>query len=161
MFFFMADKCIIFFFISSKIMELKRSHRTTDLAQRHRFVKMWLGGNSARTIAQYTGASATTVCRWIRRWKIEGHLNLRHRRGKPKNDARLNILPRRTILPCHVAIWTPADFFGRCPNLNHHLSTNFGLYQREKHSYIPYPYSLLYLGSVLSGICSAGGRQSI
>ncbi|XP_071536824.1 glutamate receptor ionotropic, kainate 2-like [Panulirus ornatus] len=36
-----------------------------------RFVHMWLGGMSYRAVARTTGASVSTVCRWIRKWQRE------------------------------------------------------------------------------------------
>lgn len=67
-------------------MEFHRLHQTTTLADRSRFVWMWAGGMSARAIAQETGASVTTICRWIRRWRKEGHLNTKPRRGRPRKN---------------------------------------------------------------------------
>ena len=46
----------------------------TCLAQRRKFVFMWLGGKSIRTVARETGVSPSTVCRWINRWKQEGNV---------------------------------------------------------------------------------------
>lgn len=60
--------------IMEDMMECKRLYRTTTLAERQRFVVLWLNGSSARTIAQQTGMSATTVCRWIKRWRQENNL---------------------------------------------------------------------------------------
>lgn len=68
-------------------MDLQRLHQTTNLADRSRFVWMWSTGMSARAIAQETGASVTTICRWIRRWRREGHINTRPRRGRPRKNA--------------------------------------------------------------------------
>lgn len=67
-------------------MDVHRLHQTTDLADRSRFVWMWRSGMSARAIAQKTGASVTTICRWIRRWRREGHINTRPRRGRPRKS---------------------------------------------------------------------------
>lgn len=67
-------------------MEFHRLHQTTNLADRSRFVWMWAGGMSARAIAQETGASVTTICRWIRRWRREGHVNTKPRRGRPRKN---------------------------------------------------------------------------
>ncbi|MPC16858.1 hypothetical protein E2C01_009695 [Portunus trituberculatus] len=45
---------------------------------------MWVGGMSLRAIARCTGASVTTVYRWIRRWQREGHVLTRTRGCKPR-----------------------------------------------------------------------------
>lgn len=73
-------------------MDLHRLHQTTNLADRSRFVWMWSNGMSARAIAQKTGASVTTICRWIRRWRREGHINTRPRRGRPRKSGRSSAL---------------------------------------------------------------------
>lgn len=140
-------------------MELKRSYRTTDLAQRHRFVRLWLCGNSARSIAQQTGASATTVCRWIRRWKNEGHVNLRHHIGRPRKNVIWNEYSPCTSVSCPVVLWTPADLWCfRCSRLtNHRLSRSLGPCQRDKRSYILPSYEMFCFGSVLKTNDSAGG----
>lgn len=46
-----------------------------------KILNMWLGGKSCKAISRETGRSATTVCRWINRWKLEGHIN---RRSSPE-----------------------------------------------------------------------------
>lgn len=43
------------------------SHRTVRL--RAKIIWLWLRGTSARSISHQTGASLTTVYRWIHRWK--------------------------------------------------------------------------------------------
>lgn len=144
-------------FILSIIMESKNSRCTTNLAQRHKFVRLWLGGNSARAIAEQTGASATTVCRWIRRWKNEGHVSLRHRRGRPRKDVRWNVFAGRTAVSSPVALWSPADFWRlRCPQpTDHRMSTSLDTCQKNKLSYIFPPYPLLCLGGILNKLGSA------
>lgn len=62
-------------------MEWRRQARATGVRERVRFVWMWLEGMSLRAIARHTGASVTTVYRWIRRWQREGHVNTRARRN--------------------------------------------------------------------------------
>lgn len=52
----------------------RRSHRKTVIADRRKFVRMWMGGYSFRTIAEILGTSATTVSRWVRRWQKEAYL---------------------------------------------------------------------------------------
>lgn len=52
----------------------RRSHRKTVIADRRKFVRMWMGGFSFRTIAEILGTSATTVSRWVRRWQREANL---------------------------------------------------------------------------------------
>lgn len=47
------------------------------VAERARIVWLWLGGASARSVSQQTGASLSTVYRWIRRWQEEGSVRTR------------------------------------------------------------------------------------
>lgn len=63
-------------------MEGRQPCRTTDTTQRARMVWLWVGGQSARSIARETGASVSTVYRWIRRWEQEGNVHTRPRVGK-------------------------------------------------------------------------------
>lgn len=63
-------------------MEGRQPCKTTDTTQRARMVWMWVGGQSARSIARETGASVSTVYRWIRRWEQEGNVHTRPRVGK-------------------------------------------------------------------------------
>lgn len=69
---------------------LMRQHpfRPTEVEERARFVCMWVDGMSVRTIAQQTGASLTTVYRWIRRWQREGCVENRARSGRPRLSLR-------------------------------------------------------------------------
>lgn len=73
--------------VSEDLMDIHRLHQTTSFADRFRFVWMWSGGMSARAISLETGASVTTICRWIRRWRKEGHVNTRPRKGRPQKNA--------------------------------------------------------------------------
>lgn len=45
---------------------------------------MWVCGIPVRTIARDTHISVTTVYRWIRRWRKEGHVNTKPRSGRPR-----------------------------------------------------------------------------
>lgn len=56
-------------------METRRIIKPTSLSERTEFLKLWVKGKSARSIARAAGTSATTVCRWIRRWKLEGNVD--------------------------------------------------------------------------------------
>lgn len=58
-------------------MVMKNAHRRTIMADRLVMVWMWLNGASARGISSHTGASISTVYRWIRRWHDEGTLQTR------------------------------------------------------------------------------------
>lgn len=51
---------------------------------RSSLVALWETGMTARGIAQETRVSVTTVYRWIRRWHMEGHLDNRPRKGRPR-----------------------------------------------------------------------------
>lgn len=139
-------------------MELKRSHRTTELTERHRFVRLWMAGSSARAIAQQTGASATTVCRWIRRWKNEGHVSLRHRRGRPKKDMRWHVFPNRVTILRPLPLRPPAAYPWplRCP-----ARTELQLCQAAHVPCMLPRYSFLYLESVLNKIYSVEGNATL
>ncbi|MPC18113.1 Glutamate receptor [Portunus trituberculatus] len=63
--------------------EQRRPFQPTELADRARFVSMWVNGKSTRAIARETGTSASTVSRWIKRWKKEGNVDTRPRLGRP------------------------------------------------------------------------------
>ncbi|KAK4327297.1 hypothetical protein Pmani_002238 [Petrolisthes manimaculis] len=58
-------------------MDVRNAHSRTAMADRLVMVWMWLNGTSARRISRYTGASVSTVYRWIRRWYDEGTLETR------------------------------------------------------------------------------------
>lgn len=70
--------------------------KPTTLADRTRFVWLWRSGLSARTIAQESGTSVTTVCRWIKRWRREGTVAKRPRSGRPRKREK-----QRTDSLCH------------------------------------------------------------
>lgn len=52
----------------------RRPYKPTEMWQRVTFVSMWNEGESSLSIARKTGVSPSTVNRWIRRWKQEGHV---------------------------------------------------------------------------------------
>lgn len=52
------------------------------ISTRKKMVWMWYYGFPVRSIAQVTGASTTTVYRWIRRWQEEGHVTTRLRQAR-------------------------------------------------------------------------------
>lgn len=54
------------------------------MAERMRFVLRWQNGQSARVIAEESGTSVATVCRWLRRWKNEGNINTKNKSGRPR-----------------------------------------------------------------------------
>ncbi|KAK3892676.1 hypothetical protein Pcinc_003469 [Petrolisthes cinctipes] len=58
-------------------MERRMSNSPAILAERARIVWLWLGGASARSISQQTGASLSVVYRWIHRWQEEGSVRTR------------------------------------------------------------------------------------
>lgn len=43
-----------------------------------RIIWLWLNGECAKDISRNVGTSVTTVYRWIRRWKLEGHVDRRN-----------------------------------------------------------------------------------
>lgn len=60
----------------------RRILRSTCINDRAMFIRMWMSGIPSSVIAQETGSTATTVRRWIRKWRREGNINGR-RRGRP------------------------------------------------------------------------------
>lgn len=65
-------------------MAFKSSVKKTEMSDRLQFVNLWLSGLSLRFIAFLTGASATTVRRWVRRWQRDGDLHTKTRRRRKK-----------------------------------------------------------------------------
>ncbi|KAK4318021.1 hypothetical protein Pmani_010973 [Petrolisthes manimaculis] len=75
-----------------------------DLA-RARIVKLWIIGMPARIISLHTGASVSTVYRWVRRWQRKDIANNNNntnssnnnnkgtRRGRPRETLRRDMLP--------------------------------------------------------------------
>ncbi|KAG7162315.1 putative Glutamate receptor-like 75, partial [Homarus americanus] len=63
-------------------MQYRRPNKPTDLSERAKLVCMWVDGMSCRNIAKETGKSVSTVCRWIRHWKLEGNINSKPRIGR-------------------------------------------------------------------------------
>lgn len=49
---------------------------------RARMVWLWMTGMSAREISCFTGASVSTVYRWVRRWQAGGSVEAKHCRGR-------------------------------------------------------------------------------
>lgn len=134
------------------IMELKSAHPTTDMAQRRRIVKLWIKGNSARAIAQQTGFSATTVCRWIKRWKNEGHATFTNSKQKPRKYTKWNVLHEPTVVP-HSTIFPPSANLWRLPCheiINDCLNTDQNSYRSDTHSYLLASHSLIRLRSMLN-----------
>lgn len=66
-----------------RIMRQWKAQKKTLVSEKLRMVSMWLEGKSLRNIARHTGRSSATVYRWISRWRAEGHVNSRRRRGRP------------------------------------------------------------------------------
>ncbi|KAG7162293.1 putative Glutamate receptor-like 74 [Homarus americanus] len=64
-------------------MEWRRPVKPTAVEDRVKFVWMWVEGMSLRAIARETGASVTTVYRWVHRWQQEGNVNTKPRGHKP------------------------------------------------------------------------------
>ena len=73
------------------------------VAERAKIVRLWLQGATARDISQETGASLSTVYRWVRRWQQEGTVKARTFHKKPQKNTwfkgRGNILKEATVLP--------------------------------------------------------------
>lgn len=66
----------------SLTMDRRRTNSQAVVAERSKIVLLWMGGTSAKLISKQTGASLSTVYRWIRRWQEEGSVKTRpyHRR---------------------------------------------------------------------------------
>lgn len=88
-------------YYTSRMEMRQRLHLTSDW-ERARFVLMWAEGMSLRAIARHTGASVTTVYRWIRRWQYEGHVNTR-----PRIFRSLNCHPKDSLFMCESTKHTP------------------------------------------------------
>lgn len=74
-------------------MSWQRRFQPTALSDRANFVRMWMTGMSFRAIALATGASVSTVYRWIHRWKLEGNVNTKfHRHRLIKEQKRKDIV---------------------------------------------------------------------
>lgn len=69
------------------------------LAERTRLVRLWLAGVPVKYISAESGASLSTVYRWIRRWRECGSLETRPYRTMPRR-----LGPRRAI----PALYPPA-----------------------------------------------------
>lgn len=58
-------------------MTKRTPYNPVAMTERARIVWLWLGGGSVRSISQQTGASLSTVCRWIRRCQGRNSIKLR------------------------------------------------------------------------------------
>ncbi|ROT79297.1 neurotransmitter gated ion channel [Penaeus vannamei] len=58
------------------------ANKPIDLNNRKAIVRLWGQGKPARYIAKVTGAGVSTVYRWIRRWELEGTVELKPRYKK-------------------------------------------------------------------------------
>ncbi|KAK4325080.1 hypothetical protein Pmani_004236 [Petrolisthes manimaculis] len=65
----------------------KGTNIASVLFKRARIVQLWQKGMAVRNISRKTGASVTTVYRWIRRWKEEGTLKTKRYRRRPRAAA--------------------------------------------------------------------------
>lgn len=86
---------------------------------RARIVWMWLTGMSAREISVYTGASVSTVYRWVHRWNEERTLEERPNRGRPRKRVMQNNQASKFILRSHRTISSngyPSYGYFRPPN---------------------------------------------
>lgn len=64
----------------------------TSYSDRVSYVRLWMGGMSARAIARRCHTSVTTVCRWLRRWRLEGSLV---KRNHSRQNCKFRPLPTR------------------------------------------------------------------
>lgn len=127
--------CILQFSLShhrsrglQNVMEEQTVKKPMHLTERKRIISMWLNGMSGSAIAKATGRSATTVCRWINRWRREGHVNTRPRSGRPYSTVTYSTSQARTqhshnpmLLPS--SLWSPdihyLKTFYKPPQLTH------------------------------------------
>lgn len=56
-------------------------------------LRLWMRGLTRSAIARETGRSVTAVCRWVNRWRREGHVNSRPRTGRPGSAGATHKLP--------------------------------------------------------------------
>lgn len=89
---------ILWDILQVKGMDRYRTFRKTRMAERAMFVYLWDAGLSLRTIAEQTGTSATTVRRWVKRWKRERNLC-------PTVQTQ-NTTPSTNMLPGAVRVWS-------------------------------------------------------
>lgn len=66
------------------VMENRKPKKPIHHSEKLTLVHMWVRGMTCNAIAKDTGRSPATVCRWINRWKEEGHVNARPRSGRPR-----------------------------------------------------------------------------
>lgn len=77
-------------------MEQRMLKKPLPLSEKVRLITMWMAGMTCNAIAVETGRSSRTVCRWINRWRQEGHVNTRPRRGRPRTCSFRRII-RQTL----------------------------------------------------------------
>lgn len=78
-------------------MDRRRTNSQAVVAERSKIVLLWMGGTSAKLISKQTGASLSTVYRWIRRWQDEGSVKTRpyHRKLRSTSwTCERSIIPR-------------------------------------------------------------------
>lgn len=83
---------LLFTTFNRNFMDMKNAHSRTIMADRLVMVWMWMNGASARRISSHTGASISTVYRWIRRWHDEGTLETRPYCGRQMGTDKRNSL---------------------------------------------------------------------
>ncbi|XP_069941765.1 uncharacterized protein [Cherax quadricarinatus] len=115
-----------------KNMRERRKCQPTCVRERTRFVHMWVGGMSLRSIALSSGVSVSTVFRWIHRWLREGNVNTRRYVYRPRlGIATLNgVFPSPIFPSCFPALVGPTHLQGYCeqnylPHYNHNKIKTF------------------------------------
>lgn len=98
---------------------------------RARIVWMWLTGMSAREISLYTGASVSTVYRWVHRWNEERTLEERPNRGRPRKKVMKNNHVNKFVLRSHHT-----SFSYGCPSYGNSRPPNFRIVPMYQGLYI-------------------------
>lgn len=88
------------------------NHRKKQITitEKKRFVQLWLSGLTCNAIANQTGFSATTISKWVNRWRLEGHVNER-RRGVRRLGC-VDKYPPDHLKNWHPRVWQGDTFSG-------------------------------------------------
>lgn len=64
-------------------MSLQCANKTVAHSRRSRIVMLWVAGLTTREVSEQTGASVSTVHRWVRRWQDTGTVRAKPISGRP------------------------------------------------------------------------------
>lgn len=125
-------------------MDRRRTNSQQVVAERSKIVLLWMGGTSAKLISKQTGASLSTVYRWIRRWQEEGSVKTRPYHRKLRSTP---WTCERSTLPSNMekSPWTlssSTNFPEPATSLTPRRATSY--YQVSKYSsHLPFFYGTL------------------